>query len=427
MGTPTPRTTSEAYAGVPLRPSGSLDNQLEVEPAATQDISQNQGAKLLVVCNAYPSKAALYRNGFIHRRVKAYIDAGYKVQIFYHHEPASTPYSYRYDGVPVRVGNEAELGLLLENKSFDAYLVHFAEPQRVRPILHLNDGKPILVWIHGFEAEAWHRRWFNFIGSPAQTRAALKKRQEYYDGQNAFLRDLVENKAGHDIAFINVSRWFQRFIVEPDIGVEFEDSSTVIPNLVDETVFPYRRKQSTQRLSVLSIRPFASRKYANDLTVGAIMSLSKRPYFNEMTFTICGEGPLFAETTAPLQQFKNVNLVNRFLSQDEIRDLHAAHGVFLAPTRFDSQGVSMCEAMSSGLVTVSTRIAAIPEYVQHGSTGLLSAPESASELADHIERLYFNEELFLNLSEAGSQWMHSNCGLSATIGREIKLVSEKVR
>lgn len=407
------------------RASGSLtlahtsERLIQTEPGAT-------GAKLLVVCNAYPSAAALYRNGFIHRRVKGYIDAGYQVDVFYNHEPAKTPYDYVYEGVAVRVGDQNALRNLLSTADYSAYLVHFAEPSRVDPLLEDGGGKPIIVWIHGFEAEAWHRRWFNFIGSPTATREALKKRNTYYHSQNAFLRELIENDASHDLSFVNVSEWFKRFIVEPDIGVEFGENSVVIPNLVDERLFPHREKSTADRLKLLSIRPFASRKYANDITVGAIKLLSSRPYFNDLSFTICGEGPLFDETTAPIKGLDNVTLINEFLSQDEIAAMHARHGVFLAPTRFDSQGVSMCEAMSSGLVALATDIAAIPEYVRHGETGLLSTPESAESLADNIERLYFDEELFMRVSEQGSKWMTNACGFDATVGREVDLISQKV-
>lgn len=373
--------------------------------------------KLLVICNAYPSDQALYRNGFIHRRVKAYVEAGLDVRVFYNHEPVSESYEYEFDGIRVRVGNEAALESYIGAQSFDGYLVHFAEPQRIRPLQRLKVEAPIIIWVHGFEAEAWYRRWFNFIRSPRDVREALKKREEYYSGQNSFFHDLMEEEE-LNISFVNVSEWFQKYIVEPDNHAEFRNS-TVIPNLVDEVVFPYTEKTDDQRLKILSIRPYASLKYANDQTVGAILELSKRPYFDALSFTICGSGPMFDETVKPLRKFKNVRLENRFFSQEEIRQLHAEHGVFLSPTRFDSQGVSMCEASSSGLVTISSDIAAVPEFFEHRVTGLLAQPESVEQLADFIEELYFDPELFQRLSKQGAESMVQKCGRKATVGAEV--------
>lgn len=376
--------------------------------------------KLLVICNAYPSEQALYRNGFIHRRVKAYKEAGLDVEVFYNHEPVQQAYEYEFDGVRVTVGNEGALELHVASNDFDGYLIHFAEPQRIRPLQKLNVKKPVIVWVHGFEAEAWYRRWFNFINTSEDIKAALEKKDTYYLKQNAFFHDLMTQEE-LNVSFVNVSKWFQKYVVEPDNGAEFRNS-TVIPNLVDEEVFPYREKEDKKRFKILSIRPFASLKYANDQTVGAILELSKRPYFKALSFTICGSGPMFDQTVEPLRQFDNVKLKNRFFTQEEIRDLHAEHGIFLSPTRFDSQGVSMCEASSSGLVTISSKVAAVPEFIEHRVSGLLAQPESINDLADLIEELYFDAELFQRLSKQGSLAMLEKCGRKATIGAEVDYI-----
>lgn len=376
--------------------------------------------KLLVICNAYPSEQALYRNGFIHRRVKAYKEAGLDVEVFYNHEPVQQAYQYEFDGVRVTVGNEGALELHVASNDFDGYLIHFAEPQRIRPLQKLNVKKPVIVWVHGFEAEAWYRRWFNFINTSEDIKAALEKKDTYYLKQNAFFHDLMTQEE-LNVSFVNVSKWFQKYVVEPDNGAEFRNS-TVIPNLVDEEVFPYREKEDKKRFKILSIRPFASLKYANDQTVGAILELSKRPYFKALSFTICGSGPMFDQTVEPLRQFDNVKLENRFFTQEEIRDLHAEHGIFLSPTRFDSQGVSMCEASSSGLVTISSEVAAVPEFIEHRVSGLLAQPESINDLADLIEELYFDAELFQCLSKQGSLAMLEKCGRKATIGAEVDYI-----
>ena len=83
----------------------------------------------------------------------------------------------------------------------------------------------------------------------------------------------------------------------------------------------------------------------------------------------------------------------------------------------------MCEAMSSGLVPVSTRIAAIPEYVGHGSSGLLGEPESAADLASAIRELYQDPDLFVALSEGAARSIRRQCGRAATTDRELELIT----
>lgn len=87
----------------------------------------------------------------------------------------------------------------------------------------------------------------------------------------------------------------------------------------------------------------------------------------------------------------------------------------------------MCEAMSSGLVPVSSETAAIPEFVHNGETGLLVPPESPEALADAVEELYFDSELFSRLSAAAASSIGYLCGRKATTDRELELIGEKAK
>jgi len=195
----------------------------------------------------------------------------------------------------------------------------------------------------------------------------------------------------------------------------------VIHNYINGKFFEYREKTAADRLRILSIRPYSSATYANDLTVAAIEELARRPFFKELSFTLVGSGPLFAPLTGRIAHRPNVDLQERFLTQAEITTYHAAHGVFLCPTRMDSQGVSRDEAMASGLVPVTTGIAAVPEFVDE-TCGVLTPPEDPVALADAIERLYCSPNLFLRLSEGAAHRARAQSGFEQTVGRELDLI-----
>lgn len=377
-------------------------------------------AQYLVIANAYPSDKALYRNGFIHRRIKGYEQFGIRAEVFYMHAPAVSPYVYEYDGVTVTVGNQQALEELLRLKSFEKILVHFASPAMIYPVLNVTPQTPVIVWIHGFEAESWHRRWFNFVGDSQAIREAVAKKSSHYDGQLEFMRWLYTTDQ-LDVTTVHVSEWFQKHIVEPDAGVETQNSH-VIPNFIDDELFDFIEKDPAQRTKILSIRPYASMKYANDLSVNAVLELSKRPFFENLTFEFRGEGVLFESTLEPLRKFENVEIIKGFLDQKQIANRHKDFGIFLCPTRFDSQGVSMCEAMSSGLVPITTDSSAISEFVSHKITGTLSPTEDYIGLANWIERLYFNPELFSELSSNTATRVRQQCSQDGAINREVDLI-----
>ena len=186
-------------------------------------------------------------------------------------------------------------------------------------------------------------------------------------------------------------------------------------------LFSYDPKHAEQRKKILSIRPYASRKYANDLSIQAIIRLSNKPFFKELEFRIIGDGRLFDETVEPLRKYKNVTIEKRFLTLDEIASIHKDYGVFLTPTRMDAQGVSRDEAMSSGLVPITNNVAAIPEFVD-ASCGYVVPAEDPIALADAIEDLYTKPVEFMRLSEAAANRVRQQSGLNQTTAKEIHLI-----
>lgn len=393
-----------------------------MSPAATREYQTNVKARCLIVCNAYPSEHQIYRNGFIHTRVKAYIASGIDVEVYYLHPPAPESYVYTYEGVRVTVGNPAAYTEFVRSTEHDMYLIHFSNPDMRAPLETYRSNVPRITWIHGFESEAWHRRWFNFLGSSAEIAAALEKKSSHYDYQQAFNNRQYKDPADTE-KFVNVSNWFKKSIVEPDAGVALSNDE-VIPNLIDPNHYSFVPKTRESRYRVLSIRPYASYKYANDLTAAAIKTASTRPWFNKFQFTICGSGRDFERIAGPLKKYSNVKLVNRFLNSREIKEMHDQHGVLITPTRFDSQGVSAGEAMASGLVPLSTNIAAIPEFIEHEQSGLLGRPENHNDLVQFLERIHYDPELFQDLSLGAGNKVRAVAGPENTIHREIRMIEE---
>jgi glycosyltransferase involved in cell wall biosynthesis len=175
------------------------------------------------------------------------------------------------------------------------------------------------------------------------------------------------------------------------------------------------------RKKILSIKPYTSYYYANDITTKAIIELSKSSIFNELEFYIYGDGDLFAHDNAPLKQYRNVHLVKKFLSQYEIVELHKTCGIYLATTRLDSQGVSRDEAMSSGLVPIANAVSAIPEFVDE-RCGILVPSEDYHSVAKAVEILYAEPELFLKLSFAAAERVRRQSAKSNTISKEKRLI-----
>lgn len=373
-------------------------------------------AKHLTLTNHYPSYEHLYRNGFVHRRVVGYQQLGLSTEVFCL-SPNGQRTIHEFENVDVRSGDADELRQLLETNLFETILVHFLDEAMWSVLRDYTDKIRVIVWIHGAEIQPWYRRDFNYTNEE-QRQSAMRVSED----RMRFWRDVFTLRPPN-VQFVFVSRYFADEVME-DVGVRLDgDSYEIIHNYIDTDLFRYVAKDAAKRFKVLSIRPYASNKYANDLSVRAILALKDRPFFGDMEFRLIGDGPMFDETLAPLAGLENVHVERRFLRQDEIAEIHGEYGIFLCPTRMDSQGVSRDEAMSSGLVPVTTAVTAIPEFVDE-RCGILAAGESWQEMADGMGRLVESPDEFLELSRNAALRVRGQSGFEQTISREIALIAQ---
>lgn len=373
-------------------------------------------ARFLLVTDHYPSGTDLYRNAFVHRRVKAYQQRGLPVDVFSagRNRPMTVDH---FDGVDLTRGSHEDVRQLLARARYDHILVHFLTEELWSAIADAADRVPVTVWVHGAEIQPWWRRAFNLVEADAQEGVVRASAARL-----AFWRALLHRQPAAGLDLVFVSRTFAAEAFE-DLGIDPDLVRwTVIHNPIDTDLFRSPPKSPEARLRIWSVRPFASQKYANDLTVAALVELSSHPQFAQMDFLLVGDGPLFDDTVAPLAGMQNVVVKRGFLTQEEISVVHRDRGVFLSPTRWDSQGVARDEAMSSGLVPITNAVAAVPEFVDE-SCAILCPPEDSSAMVDGILRLHRDPVLFQAMSRAAARRVRRQSRGDHIIGQELALLA----
>ena len=397
-----------------LRGSGvSLIQGVRLGPPALSPMRMLCGDQPLVVARHYPSYDDLYKFGFVHTRVAGYARRGLRLEVFRVRNNAVASFD-EYRNVDVTTGSSAVLLRLLEDTPRRSVLVHFLD-ERLWSILrhHVHTAK-IYVWIHGSEIQPWYRRDFN-----NETEQQRQAAQQASTARIAFWRGLLAAMPAN-LNLIFVSNTFAEEVME-DIGLRIPpEKYRVIHNPIDTALFAYHPKPAEQRKKILSIASYASQTYANDLTVKAILELANRPWFGELEFRLIGDGRLFDEVLAPLRSFPNVIIERRFLSPDELCAMHREYGIFLRPSRCDSQGVSRDEAMASGLVPITNAVGAIPEFVD-SDCGFLAPPEDSAGLAAGIEEIYFDEARFAALSFNASRRVRGQSDIDDIVVTEMSM------
>jgi len=409
-GTHYVRLGLRVYAGGSCKIHRLVLGHLDLEPANILGQSD-----VLLLTNHYPSYDDLYRNGFVHSRVKAYREYGVSVDIFRLRKDQPINW-HEFQDIDVTTGSQQALRRMLASGRYRHILVHFLDPDMWDVLKDFIDIIRMTVWVHGADIQPWYRRKFN-IETPEQEKAAVDASEK----RMAFWRALL-NPMPDNLQMVFVSNYFAEEVME-DLGFRLPgERYHIIHNPVDTDLFSYVEKDPEQRKKILSIRPYSSKVYANDLTVKCIEELAREPFFEELTFHLIGNGALFDEVVEPLKKYANVKLEKRFLSQYEIAALHKDYGVFLCPSRYDTQGVSRDEGRASGLVAIVSNVAAIPEFVDLDS-GVLVEDGDYAGLARAVSGLYKDEELFMRLSESSVERVLKQVGKKHIVCEELALIA----
>lgn len=408
VGTAYLRLGLRIYASGSARIAGLLLGEKPLEPAEMFGQACD-----LVLTNHYPTYDDLYRNAFVHSRVRAYRKHGVRCDVFRFRVDQAATYD-EFEDVDVTTGGAEVLHKLLGSGKYRSILVHFLDEAMWEVVQHYTDRIKVIVWVHGADIQAFHRRAFLYR-TDEQRIAAMQVSEKRMNFWRVLLQSSVRN-----LHVVFVSKFLASTAAE-DLGIDLSRiSHSVIHNPIDTDRFEYVEKSVDLRKRILSIRPFSSTVYANDLTVKAILKLSQEPFFEELEIRIIGDGPMFDEVLYPLREFHNVVIDRRFVNHSDIALLHKQYGVFLCPSRMDTHGVSRDEAMSSGLVPITTAVAAIPEFVDD-KCGILAPAESADAMAAGICELVRDPQLFLDMSAKAAQRVRSQSGSSVVVSTELAL------
>lgn len=373
----------------------------------------------LILTNVYPSENSLYRNMFVHKRVKAYKEDGLVCDVMEFRPDFGDRYR-EFEGINIISGYEEELHNILSQDEIKTVCVHFLNAEMWKVLKAYRDKVRIIIWIHGAEIQPWWRRKCNYKNLQEEKNAKLDSKVK----ENLW-NEVFTDRSSSNIHFVFVSQAFADSVGE-DYKIELEANEySIIHNYIDTEEFGYQPKDTEQRKKILSIRPYASMVYANDLSVKCILELSQKPFFKELEFGIYGDGIFFEETLEPLKKFSNVKIHKAFLRHDEIARLHKEYGVCLIPTRSDTQGVSRDEAMSSGLVAITNGIPAILEFTDD-ECAIVVPPEDYKEMAKGIEKLYNEPAYFLKLSANARARVENQTSRQYTISKEVLLIKDNV-
>jgi glycosyltransferase involved in cell wall biosynthesis len=133
-----------------------------------------------------------------------------------------------------------------------------------------------------------------------------------------------------------------------------------------------------------------------DLLLDALEQLKARGA--EFVLVVAGGGDIGPYADG-LSRLRHVELVNRWIADEEIREILAQADVMVMPYTEASQSGVAIDALWAALPTVATPVGALPMQFDHGRDAIISDDVSASAFADALGRLLGDRQLYRTLSE----------------------------
>lgn len=371
--------------------------------------------KIAVLTSRYPSKHKPYNHTFVHNRNSQYLASGHEVEVFV---PADTNNDYVHENVHVNCDTAAEITKKLSD--FDIIFIHLLYPNHKTALdgrllyNHISREKlPCLFFVHGVETSKRREVYSGGFRLSPLTYA----KYWYWDvfivgGVRKAIKSLL---SGHNTQFVFPSNWIKNKS-EENFEVDYSGRFDIIPNGIDTNRFSFQ-DHSAMRKKVLSIRPVLLKSiYGIDLFVETIAHANK-----EIIFDLYGEGKDSDQLNRLIKRRKLGKVFtfhNQFIANADIPEVHSEYGIYYAVTRTDTQGVSMCEAMASGLPVVSYDVGAIAEFVEHGVSGFLAPKNDVESAAKWINELAEDKNLFLKVAENGRKRMEA-IAIGITVQKEL--------
>lgn len=372
---------------------------------------------VLLVTPGYPSEENKYLCAFIHSRVQGYKGNNFNVDVL-----MVTKYNldnitfYNFEGINVCYGNYFFLRKLLLQKLYKKILIHFIDPSLLKILEMTNlSNTQVLIYSHGVDTT------YRDLTLQKNYQYEINNKDEFVKCFNDKDNTIKRLNSKSNIKFIFVSNWLFKE-AEEKLNIKFQNHS-IVPCFIDNKLFSNTKNNLELRKKILIIRPqYNLSTYSVDICVRTILELSRKPYFNDLEFSVYGDGTEHWWLTQPISRFSNVHLYNTFLNHNSLKNVFDNHGVLLIPSRYDTQCVIACEAAMNGLVLISSNKTGIKEFISENG-GMYCDTENVFEYVDCVEKLYKNSNLYLQKKKISLSEIRKNCSLENTILKDINVIT----
>lgn len=255
-------------------------------------------------------------------------------------------------------------------------------------------GVPVILHIHSGEFLVWYE-------------------EECDDVQKRKIRKRFERASR---VVLLSEEWREAFVGK---GICAPGKVAVLHNAVD---VPSRVSDVRVNRDVLFLGRLGSRKSPDVLLRAAETVLSSHP---EVRFRFGGDGDIahYAALAAELGISGNCEFLGWTTGADKEEAIRKSR-IYCLPSKHEGMPMSVLEAMSYGLVTISTPVGGVPQVIKDGVNGYLMPIDDSEYLAERINALLDDSDLAERIGREGRKMIQESFSMDAFSRKLIDIYKE---
>jgi glycosyltransferase involved in cell wall biosynthesis len=143
------------------------------------------------------------------------------------------------------------------------------------------------------------------------------------------------------------------------------------------------------------------------------------------SLTIAGNGDVEPYRDL-LNSSKNVRLINRYITEDELRTLHSECDFVVVPYIEASQSGVIALAAANGRAVISSDVGGLGEQVVDGKTGFLVQKNNPLILAKKIKTLLGDNNMVMEMGRNASRYFNENYGWESISQKNIETYTRAI-
>jgi glycosyltransferase involved in cell wall biosynthesis len=150
-------------------------------------------------------------------------------------------------------------------------------------------------------------------------------------------------------------------------------------------------------------------------------ALARTPGLEALHVLIVGDGDLRASLSRRVEMLGLSSRVHFAGARRDLGNLLGAMDLFVLPSLWEGLPLSLVLAMGAGLPVVATRVAGLPELVDHERTGLLVPPADAAALGSALARVVGDRAFAQRMADAARERVRPTFGVDGYVASVVAL------